>query len=396
MSIATIVTLLLAALVLLVRPFTALLHELGHALTALLLTRQKVTVYVGSYGDQRKGLRMNAGLLEIWFRYNFFSWQSGLCVISARDLSVTRQLLIVLAGPLASTLIALTACYLTFALELHGAVKLICLVFLGCALLDLVVNLVPSSTPILLYDGSVAYNDGYRLKQLLLGRRLPKAYDRAVDAYNQGAYAAAARLFTGMLQEGLQDEQAYRAAVSCCLQLGHYEAARELIERFSACYKLNSNDYGNAGLVCSQLGMHEEGLPYFEQSLQLDPTNKYTLHNMAYTLHLLGRYQEAVVLFDKVIEVDVSFANAYSNRGLAKLKCGREGEGLQDIRRSFELEADHAYGYRNLGIYHLDRQAYRDALQQFRKSKLADPGTHLIDDLIKEAETHLAEQEMTA
>lgn len=390
MSAATFAALLLVVLVILVRPFTALFHELGHALTALLLTRQKVTVYVGSYGDQSKGLRVRSGLLEIWFTNNFFSWQSGLCVFSARDLSVSRQLLIVLAGPVASTLIGLSACYLTFTLELHGAVKLIFLVFLGCALLDLVVNLVPRSAPILLQDGSIAYNDGYRLKQLLLGRRLPEAYDTAVDAYNQGAYAAALKLFTGMLQQGLQDEQAYRAAVSCCLQLGDYGAARELLAQFSACYELDSNDYGNAGLVYSQLGLHEEGLPYYENSLRLDPSNMYTLHNMAYTLQLLGRYREAIQLFDRAIEVEASFAYAYSNRGLAKLKSGREEEGLCDIRRSFELEAEHAYGYRNLGIYHLDRREYADALQQFRKAKQSDPATHLIDALLTETESQLA------
>ncbi|HVV04311.1 MAG TPA: M50 family metallopeptidase [Puia sp.] len=45
----TLITLLVLAII--VRIFTVLFHELGHAFAALLLTGGKVTIYVGSYGD---------------------------------------------------------------------------------------------------------------------------------------------------------------------------------------------------------------------------------------------------------------------------------------------------------------------------------------------------------
>ncbi len=50
-------------------PLVTLLHELGHAIPALLVTRKKVTIYIGSYGDPQKSLCFRVGLLEFYVRY---------------------------------------------------------------------------------------------------------------------------------------------------------------------------------------------------------------------------------------------------------------------------------------------------------------------------------------
>ncbi|WP_162051446.1 tetratricopeptide repeat protein [Pontibacter pamirensis] len=383
----SVVFLVLAFLVVITRPLTSLFHELGHAIPAILLTGHKVSVYIGSYGDTRRGVRLSLGLLEIWFRYNFFSWRLGLCVPSAKDVSVNKQIIYILAGPIASSVIAVTACYFTFALDLHGAVKLILIVFLGCSLVDLIVNLVPSSTPIALADGSKTYNDGYKLMQLLNRRSLPKEYFDAVDTYNREDYKTAAELFVSLISKGLYDESVYRLAISAYVQQGEYQAATRLIEQFATMYEMNSDDSGSAGLSYSQLGMYEKGIKYYEKSLQLDPHNKYTLNNMGYTLNLLGRYEEAIVLFDRAVEVDNLFANPYNNRGLAKIKSGMEADGLLDIERSFELDGESSYGYLNLGIYHLDRNEYAEALLLFQKAKQLDEKTYMIDELIWESQS---------
>jgi len=59
-----IILLSLILLVLLTRPLTVIFHELGHAIPAILLTKEKVTVYIGSYGDPKKSLRIKIGLLD--------------------------------------------------------------------------------------------------------------------------------------------------------------------------------------------------------------------------------------------------------------------------------------------------------------------------------------------
>jgi hypothetical protein len=155
--------LLYALLFLCARALTVVFHELGHAIPAMLLSRQRVGVFIGSYGDTTKSRNITLGLLEIWFTPNPFTWQTGLCVPSAKEISVNRQIIYTVTGPLASFVIAALACYLAFSFSLHGSIKSFLIVFVFSSLYDLITNLSPSNTPIRLANGSVTYNDGHSL-----------------------------------------------------------------------------------------------------------------------------------------------------------------------------------------------------------------------------------------
>lgn len=380
------ILLFFALLVLVTRPFTVLLHELGHAIPAILMTRQSVSIYIGSYGDPEKSLHFKIGLLDIWFKYNPFSWRLGLCVPSAKQITINRQIIYTLTGPLASFAIAAVACYFTFTYDLHGFLKLILVIFLGSSIFDLFVNLTPINTPIQLYDGRLTYNDGYKLRQLFYYKRLPKEYEQAVELYNQQKIAEAAIIFKDILNSGIKDENIYRLAISSFLQVKNYKQSKELCDEFIMQGNLNSDDYANVGLSYSQLEQHDKALEFYDQSLLLNQNNKYSLNNKGFTLNLLNKFQEAIPLFDKAIEIDETFAYSYNNRGLAKIKIGKADEGLEDINKSIKLDENNSYGYRNLGIYHLDKGEYSMALDLFRKAKELDGTTHMIDELISKAD----------
>jgi tetratricopeptide (TPR) repeat protein len=372
----------LGLLVLITRPFTVLFHELGHAIPAILLTKEKVSIYIGSYGDPTKSLKFNLGLLEVWFKYNPFLWRLGLCVPSAKGISINRQIAYTLTGPIASSIIAIVACYITFSYDLHGSIKLVLVIFLGSSIFDLYANLIPMSKPIKLYDGSETYNDGYSLKLLFSYRQFPKQYLQAMELYEKQHYAEAAMSFDNILTNGLRDENIYRFGVSSYLQIKNYAKAKELTDDFIQDGKMTTDDFGNAGLAYSQLGLHDKALEFYGKSLQLNPNNKYSLNNMGYTLNLLARYEEAITMFDRAIEMDRNFAYSYNNRGLSKIKTGYVDEGLKDIYYSLDLDKNNSYGYRNLGIYYFDKGQYTEALAQFEKAKELDDTTHLINELI--------------
>jgi tetratricopeptide (TPR) repeat protein len=382
------ILLFFALIVLITRPFTVLFHELGHAIPAILMTRKTVTIYIGSYGDPKKSVYFRIGLLEVWFKYNPFLWRLGLCVPSAKQISINKQIIYTLTGPLASFVIAALACYFTFTCDLHGFLKLILIIFLGSSIFDLFVNLIPSNTPILLFDGRLTYNDGYQLKQLFYYKRFPKEYDQAAELYNKQKFKDAANIFMDVLKNGIKDENIYRLAISSFLQVKDYQQARDLSDEFIIHGNLNSDDYANAGLSYSQLDQHDKALEFYDKSLQLNPDNKYSLNNKGFTLNLLDKFQEAIPLFDKAIEIDKTFAYSYNNRGLAKIKIGKAEEGLDDINNSFKLDENNSYGYRNLGIYHLDKGEYSKALDLFRKAKELDSTTYMIDELINKADKH--------
>jgi tetratricopeptide (TPR) repeat protein len=361
---------------------------LGHALPAILLTKQKVVVFIGSYGDPNRSLKISIGLLEVWFKYNPFLWRLGLCLPSAKNVSINRQIVYTLSGPVASFLIAVVACYFTFSYDLHGSIKLILIVFLGSSIFDLYINLTPLSKPMKLHDGGITYNDGHLLKQLFYFKRLPKEYHRAIELYEQQQYLEAATLFDNILTNGLKDENVYRLAIASFLQVKKYEKAKEITDNFMSLGKMTSYDFSNAGLSYSQLDLHDKAMEFYDRSIEQDPDNKYSLNNKGYTLNLLSRYEEAIPLFDKAIEIDKDFAYPHNNRGLSKIKTGRVDEGLEDIHYSLKLDKDNSYGYRNLGIYYFDKGEYVKALELFIKAKEMDDTTHMIDELIRRADEH--------
>ena len=367
------------------RPITVICHELGHAIPALLLTRKKVTVYLGSYGDPEKSVKLRLGLLEVWARLSFF-WNTGLCVPSAKEISPNRQSIYTICGPIASFLLALIGIYLIFSFDMHGVWKLLVIFFMGSAIVDLCTNLIPDSTEIILYDGSIIYNDGYQLKLLLSGKQLMKAYEEAAAHYSSGDYRTAATLLEDLLTKDIDNsDYLYRLTISALMQVHEYRRVLRVHEKFQENYSLTSADYANAGLAKSHLGMLQESLLDYDQSLALDPEYVYALNNKGYTLNLMEEYAASIPFFDRALEADASFSHSYSNRGLAKIKLGKVEEGLAEIRHALSLDPNNAYAYKNLGTYHLDKQEYTEALGLFTKALQIDAGTYLIDACIKEA-----------
>lgn len=379
----------LALLALITRPFLVLFHELGHAIPAILMTRQSVSIYIGSYGDSKKSLHVSIGLLTIWFKYNPFSWGPGLCITSAKQIPINQQIIYILTGPLASFIIAILACYFTFSYDLHGFLKLFLITFLVVSIFDLFVNLIPSTKPIKLYDGGLTYNDGYLLKQLFHYKSHAKAFDQAIELYDQHKFAESSIAFNNILKSGFKDENVFRLTISSFFKVQNYEQAIKIFEEFILLEKMNSDDFACAGLLYSKTNQHDKGLEFYDKSLALNPCDKYSLNNKGFTLNLLDKFDDAILLFDQAIEIDNTFANFFSNRGLAKIKIGKTEEGLEEIYHSLKLDENNSYGYRNLGIYHLDKGDYSNALGLFKKAKELDSTTYMIDELIKNAYMHL-------
>lgn len=146
---------------LLALPLLILLHELGHAVPALLFTKAGVTMYLGSYGESATMWRVQVGSLEIYIKRSLF-WRKGLCVYAGAGLSKAQQCVIILGGVLVSVLLAALGFYGALTMNLHGSVKLFMFLLFMFAAFSVVSNLVPGRR------GGLP-NDGLLLKLLLLG-----------------------------------------------------------------------------------------------------------------------------------------------------------------------------------------------------------------------------------
>ncbi|MBV7530519.1 DUF4344 domain-containing metallopeptidase [Chitinophaga sp. sic0106] len=148
-----------------VRFFCIFFHELGHALPAMKYTQMPVTIFVGSYGDERRCIRLSHGLLEIYIKRNPLTWNKGLCVCEADYMTLQQTIIQVLAGPVFSLIVAAVGLTLVCLFDMHGFFRYIFGMFLISSTFDLFNNLIPRT--IASSDYSVIKSDGKILLELI-------------------------------------------------------------------------------------------------------------------------------------------------------------------------------------------------------------------------------------
>jgi len=371
--------LILFSMLIIGRAIIITLHEMGHALAAAALSKKNIEVYLGSYGGNERNITFRTGLIT-WHVYNNpMYWRGGLCKVNDTEMEYNQKLMYILAGPLFPALFAMIFLVVTQFFQLHENIIVFAIFLLIGSVFGMIYNLIPSSNPIKLNDGTTTNNDGQSLKQLFKYRKVYNEYQDALKVYRDKNYHKSAEAFMNLISRGLNDYITYRYAISSFLLIKQYGSAKPLIEEFLLKFNLDSDDYCNAGLTFSYLNLNEKAIELYLKSLKLNPLNANTLNNIGYALNLLERYEEAISYFDKAIQIEPNMAYPYNNRGLSKIKTGAIDRGLEDFKKSFSLNPDNSYYFKNLGIYHFDKQEYNEALTLFYKAKELDSSTYNID-----------------
>lgn len=369
-------------MILIIRTLIVFLHEMGHAVTALLLTKEKVLVYMGSYGGNEGSKKLAMGKIEIRFNYQSL-WKNGLCRPTAQNIPPIHQIIYILAGPLLPFFTALILWKACLLMDANNIVTGFCLLFLILSGFDLVLNLFPSSRPILLDNGNKTYNDGQNILLSIRYMRYPKEYFDAVTLYDNKEYQEALPILE---QVYTKKKHAYtlRLIIACQIQLALWNDALESANEFGRKFVANSDDFTNFGIIYSYLGREQEAIQHYDISLRLNPKNKYSLNNKGYSFTILERFDEAIPLLDASILIDEKFSFPYNNRGLAKIRLGLIESGFDDIMKSLELDPENPYSFRNLGIYYKEIGDYGNAMEYFKKTKALKPDLQMIDELISE------------
>ncbi|WP_299519125.1 tetratricopeptide repeat protein [Winogradskyella sp.] len=373
------------------RPFTTLIHELGHGIPALIFTDKKVTLYLGSYGNPDKSFKVVFGRLELFFNKQLFNWNVGLCVMEEKTLAINKQIVFVLMGPLASLILSIVLTYAIVIADFSDYTLAVLFLVNISTYYDFFVNIVPSSRPIKLYNGSIVYNDGSRILELLKFKKAPEEYSIGTEYYNNKEYALAAKEFEKVLAKGYQEPIIYQLLISAYLQIKDNDSALRINKSYDARFResFNSNDYTNMGLIKSFSGAYEEAVQDYDKAIELNPNNHIAYNNRGYTFNIMADYKSAIPDFEKAIELEENFAYALNNIGFAKIKLGFKGEGLSDLKKSMTLDGTNSYCYMNFGIYHYDNKEYEKALDYFEKAKELDTTTYLLDGFLEKTKEKL-------
>lgn len=374
--------LLLLFSVFFVRSFTTFIHELGHGIPALLFTKEKVKLYIGTYGQKDKTANFIIGRLEIYFKYNLLMWNTGLCVHSGKNMSINRNIIITLMGPVSSLLFGLS-CFLFVGLnDLNDNLIILFSFFMVSCALDFFTNILPSSEPIILHDGTTTYNDGQHLIELFKYRSLPKGFIQGTVLYDEEKYEEALKEFEKL--DPKSNDDILRFTVACHLQLKNYqEAQNSITQLFNSIkeHKLNNLDYMYAGLIKAGLKSYEESNFYYQKSLEIYPQDPGLLNNIGYNYTIIGEYENAIEYLNKALSYEPNYPFALNNRGFAKFKLG-DLSGLNDLELSMKINPKNAYVHRNMGIYYFDKRAFEKAMSYFEKAFELDSETMWLNDYI--------------
>ncbi|GAB1855642.1 hypothetical protein MHTCC0001_04760 [Flavobacteriaceae bacterium MHTCC 0001] len=374
------------------RPFSTLIHELGHGIPALLLTDKKVTLYLGSYGDPKESFKVKIGRLILFFNKKPFNWNIGLCVLEQQTLSVNKQIFIDVMGPLSSLLLSIILSYLVFFSDLNNDVKIILFFFNISTYYDFYINIVPSKRPIKLHDGTTIFNDGKQIMDLLKFRNISNEYRLGAKYYNNKEYDLAVVEFEKVYEKGYREAHVYPLIISAYLQIKDTPSALKYNNLYNEKFPRNFStmDYDNSGLIKSFTGEFDAAIRDYNKAIEIEPNNSNALNNRGYTFNLMGKYEKAIVDFEKAISIDKDFAYALNNRGFAKIKLGEKEDGLKDLEKSMILDGTNSYCYLNFGVYHYDNGEYEKALEYYNKAKALDDKTYLLNDYIEKAEKKLS------
>lgn len=195
----------------------------------------------------------------------------------------------------------------------------------------------------------------------------------AAEHHQAGRLTEAETLYRRILDADPENAAALHLLGVLAAQLGHFEAAVELIGRAIAHNPTVPDYFRHRAMAFDRLGRLEEAAADWKQAAGLAPGHAPTQFNLGTLLDRLGRRDDAAEAYACALAADPAHAEAANNRGLALRALGRTAEAAE----SFALAGGIAPGFaaawyhRALALTALGHQG--EAAAALRRAVVADP-----------------------
>ncbi len=360
------------------RSVTTCIHEFGHGLAALLVTKGPVSIYIGSMGKVETSQHYSFGRLNIYHRFSFWHSRGGLCVPGYTN-SLAAQCFYVLMGPLSTLLVAVGIVILVLSAGLHDIGIVFAFLFLASSVYDLWVNLKPSPHPIKLANKKITYNDGQILLNIIESRKFSPGLRKGFYLYAKQDYDEALSLFEQAYSNGERHPDLLNHLLSLYVQtcngtkgLFLYNAEKEYFEPVQE-FRLI------LGVFLGMTGNYEKAMKEFANILYEQPDSAAVRVNRGFTLNLMGRFEEAIIDFDKALSLSGQDSYAYSNRALAYAQLNNLEAAKKDLEEALKLDPVNSYCYLTEGIIHLKKGNQIEACISFERAKALNPYTFSLE-----------------
>jgi tetratricopeptide (TPR) repeat protein len=373
-------------MVLTARSITTLLHELGHAIPALVYTTEEVTVYVGSYGDIRNSLPIRLGRFRLFLKFNILDWKMGLCMHKSPAYYV-HHFIIILGGPLISLILATWLTWLMFSDGLSDATKVFISLFILSTVWDFLVNIVPVSRPLKLHNGHYTHNDGFQLARMLkLGSSMPD-FDEAMHWLEKNEPAKAIGLLEKIRAAKPDSRLVSNAIIETFIDQDAFQEALDEFERFHHTNQIKTHEYKYLGDIYLGLKKWELALKAFNRYLYYVFNDFDALNKKASVLMELDLPDEAIR------ELEFSLQYEPQNNFSAFLLAGqiyRQQKNWQQARQLLDkallLKPNSAAIQLQLAFLQEAQYQYQQALHHYQKAQQLGSNYHGINYKIYEME----------
>jgi Flp pilus assembly protein TadD len=338
----------IAASYLVIRPLATVVHECGHVAALLLLgMRGEIRVFLGSLGDGKRSLRIQAGRI-CWALHPRLLLMRGSLSDYDQPLQPRSLAMVALSGPLAS----LCMVAVTFAMALSpwsvGPMRAVLILASIIPALDVVLSLMYRYEPILLSNARITANDGQVLGWLL---RFGQATDRYLHArwlFEKDCYAEAATAIAALLQAGHTEKLLYEYQIYSLLMLQQPHAAMDAHGALAKAHlDLDAFDDCLHALALEQLGKHDAAGKVLDLAIAKAPGHHEARNHRAYRALQSGHLEVAWSDLDQALRSHPEFAAALNNRGALRLSRMELPQARLDLQSALRHDHENPYIHRN-------------------------------------------------
>jgi len=354
-------------------PLIVMLHELGHALAYLTLTKSsKIDIYIGSYGDATNNIVFKTGKLNFIIKRSFpFVKGIGLCASDKPETDYRKYIVILLAGAVFTFVSAGIVALIAFGTSANFLVQVACYIFLGLSFVSLLSNLIPRD--IRYAKKNELNSDGSKLLLTLqIKNKLPD-YVEAFEQIDKKNYAAATASLKSVMEASPKNRRLLAQFIPAALEARMFKEAELSISMLESIPPVTTDTLFYRGCLYSMTGQHDQAVETYSTIInKKDKNHILALTNIGYELVEKGAHQVAKRALDRAIKLNPTFPQPYANLAYSKIIQGELKEGKKLIDTCLELNEYIADAYKALGVYHLKLKDKVSAAANFEKAAALD------------------------
>jgi len=368
--------------IVLLRSITTFLHEMGHAIPALLFSKEKVDLYVGSYGEADKSGGISIGRLTLHLKFNPFLFNMGM--VSHGEIKDTwKHILVVLGGPFCSILLILPLFYLAMTHQLNEFLIIALGILSISSFIDLAVNLFPSSWKT---SNSQLLSDGMILQILLTRVFSSKEVQRMDILYQEERYEELIQEANELLEEK-PNELIHRMLIDAYEKTHDQHELLIAYDEFTKYHKLDYSDYFRLGKIYMSLSNEDEAIRYFNICYELNFNDGELLEYIGEIRLHDGDYKTALQRLTGAIEFENDSPRVRCLRGQCYTKLKMYERAIGDFQKAINGNPEDAESFYNLGVLYERTGHYEASLLALSKALELEPekpGLAFKIELIKE------------